>query len=48
MRTAAEPGLGRLSRADALALVAAGAADRDRDTAGRFPGDASARWSARA
>ena len=39
MRTAG-PELDRLSRADALALVAAGAADRDRDTAGRFPDDA--------
>ncbi|MET0602690.1 MAG: hypothetical protein ABW167_11935, partial [Baekduia sp.] len=37
---AAEPGLDRLSRPNALALVAAGAADRDRDTAGRFPDDA--------
>jgi alkylation response protein AidB-like acyl-CoA dehydrogenase len=37
---AAGSDLDRLSRSDALALVAAGAADRDRDTAGRFPDDA--------
>jgi hypothetical protein len=40
MRTAGGTEVDRLSRPDALALVAAGAADRDRDTAGRFPDDA--------
>jgi hypothetical protein len=40
VRTAGGIDLGRLSRAEALALVTAGAADRDRDTSGHFPDDA--------
>jgi hypothetical protein len=39
MRTAGRDATA-LSRADALALVAAGAADRDRDLSGRFPDEA--------